>query len=55
MKISQINDKYNSEKVWIVKEYSNSEVYLNQKISGKMFYSKYQKSSKKDLKAIGIL
>jgi hypothetical protein len=55
MKITKIVDKYNENKIWIVKKYSHSEIYLNQEINGKLFYNKYQKSSKKNLKNIGIL
>ena len=43
MKIWEIQDKYNPQKVWHIKRYKDGHYYANQTICGKMFYTKYQR------------
>lgn len=43
--ISEYKDKYNENKVWVIKRTSCRHYYLNQKICGKMFYPSYKKST----------
>ena len=42
-KISEYQDKYNPNKVWIIKKTPCGHYYINQKICGKLFYSSYRK------------
>ncbi|MFW9875167.1 MAG: hypothetical protein ACFFG0_18840 [Candidatus Thorarchaeota archaeon] len=51
MKIIKINDRYNEDKVWIIKKYSNSTYFWNQEIDGKMFYSKFKRTTKKEIES----
>lgn len=52
MIIIEIKDKYNENKVWAIKHTPCRHYYINQKICGKMIYSKFQKVSKKFINAI---
>jgi len=52
--IARIEDKYNSDKIWVVKKSKCSHFYVNQEICGKMFYKKYSRTTKKYLRDIGI-
>ena len=47
VKFIEVKDKFNSSKIWLVKIYKNSEVYINQRIapSKKPFYKRYSKAS----------
>ena len=42
-KISEYQDKYNPNKIWIIKKTPCGHYYINQKICGKLFYSSYRK------------
>lgn len=42
-KISEYQDKYNPNKVWVVKKSPCRHYYINQKICGRLFYSKFQR------------
>lgn len=44
--IIEIKDKYNENKTWVIKHTADRHYYLNQKIRGKMFYSRFQRISK---------
>lgn len=44
--IIEIKDRYNENKIWVIKHTSCRHYYFNQKICGKMFYSKFQRVSK---------
>ncbi|MED3563968.1 hypothetical protein [Bacillus xiapuensis] len=50
MEIIEIQDKYNPLKVWVIKRSKCSHYYVNQKINGKLFYSKFSRTRKKNLK-----
>lgn len=39
-------DKYNSQKVWLIKRYADGHYGLNQEIAGRVFYAKYQRVTK---------
>lgn len=47
MKTYSIQDKYNTNKVWIVKVYDKGEVFYNQEIEGQKVNSKFQRTTKK--------
>ena len=51
MKIALIQDKYNENKVWIIKKYKNRNIYYNQKIGDKVVYN-FSRTSKKFLKSV---
>lgn len=53
--VIRVQDRYNPIKVWIVKRDSNGHYYMNQEIAGKLFYSKYVRTTKKYLISIGVL
>lgn len=44
--ITRHTDKYNPQKVWLIKKYSDGHYGLNQEIAGKVFYTKYQRVTK---------
>lgn len=46
MKVTEIKDKYNPEKIWIIKRSKCGHYYINQKICGKVFYSRFQRVTK---------
>jgi hypothetical protein len=50
----EIQDKYNSDKIWVVKVTSCNHYYYNQKINKKLFYRKFSKTTKKFLISIGL-
>lgn len=52
MTTTERQDKYNSQKVWIIKRSKCGHYYINQKINGKMFYSKFQRKTLKFIKSI---
>jgi hypothetical protein len=54
MEIFEIQDKYNSSKVWVIKKTKCRHYYMNQKICGKMFYKGFQKTTLKHINAIGL-
>ncbi len=47
MKLIRIRDKYNLDKVWIIKKSKCCHYYLQQEIKGKLFYSRFVRTSKK--------
>jgi hypothetical protein len=47
MKKYKITDKYNNDKVWLIKVYKCNHVYFNQTIKGLIFNPKYTKTTKK--------
>ena len=51
MKIALIQDKYNKNKIWIIKKYKNRNVYSNQKIGDRVVYN-FSRTSKKFLKLL---
>lgn len=51
MKIALIQDKYNNNKIWIIKKYKNRNVYYNQKIGDRVVYN-FSRTSKKFLKLL---
>lgn len=50
--ISRITDRYNTNKVWIIKRYKDGHYYLNQEISHKMFYTKYTRTTLKHINEV---
>ena len=44
--IIRLQDKWNSQKVWIIKRYADGHFYLNQEINGKLFYARWTKTSR---------
>lgn len=54
MKKIEIIDKYNYDKVWIIKKYKSGHYYINQQIKDKLFYKKFQQCTKKYLLSIGL-
>ncbi len=55
MSITKVVDRYNQNKIWLVKKYSSSNYYINQSISGRTFYKAFRRTTKKHLKDIGVL
>ena len=51
-KVIEIQDQFNKNKVWIVKKTNCRHYYVNQKIHGKMFYSKFTRTSLSHLKSV---
>ena len=51
LKIALIQDKYNENKIWIIKKYKNRNVYYNQKIGDRVIYN-FSRTSKKFLKSL---
>ncbi len=51
MKIALIQDKYNKNKVWIIKKYKNRNIFYNQKIGDSVIYN-FSRTSKKFLKSL---
>ena len=53
--VIEVKDKYNIDKVWIIREYFAKgciKYTINQKICGKMFYKTFKYSSKREIKFI---
>ena len=46
MQIWKVRDKYNPNKVWIIKRTNDRHYYANQLICGKLFYSRFQRITK---------
>ncbi len=51
MKIALIQDKYNKNKIWIIKKYKNRSIYYNQKVGDKVLYG-FNRTSKRFLKSV---
>lgn len=49
MKTVYINDRYNGNKVWIIKHYKDGHYYVNQAIKGMIMYKSFQRTTKKIL------
>ena len=47
MKTVYIKDKYNSNKIWIIKHYTDGHYYVNQSIKGITMYKAFQRTTKK--------
>ena len=47
MKTVYINDRYNPNKVWIIKHYTDGHYYINQSIKGMIIYKSFQRTTKK--------
>ncbi len=45
-------DRWNPNKVWFVKHYADGHYALNQEISGRKFYSAYQRAKKAQVQSI---
>lgn len=54
MIIVEVQDKHNPAKVWVIKKTTCNHYYVNQKIHGKLFYSKFSRMRKKSLLDIGL-
>lgn len=50
----EITDIFNPDKVWVVKRTADGHYYLNQKIKGVLFYSKFQRVTRNYLKSINV-
>jgi hypothetical protein len=55
MKIIEVQDVFNPAKIWVIKVTSCNHYYLNQKIWGRLFYSKFQRTTKKWLQELHLL
>lgn len=55
MQETRVRDKWNPDKVWIVKRYMCGVFYVNQEIKGQKFYQRDRRMTKKLLVSIGIL
>ena len=55
MQITRIADKWNPEKVWVIKKYFCGTFYVNQEIKGEKFYDRDRRMTKKMLVSIGVL
>lgn len=55
MKVTRIQDKYNPDKVWMIKRYLCSTFYVNQEIKGQKFYDRDRRMTKRMLVSIGVL
>lgn len=55
MTINRIQDKYNSNKTWLVKRSKCGHYYVNQEICGRKFYTAYSRSTRRFLTAVGII
>ena len=51
MKVTRIQDKYNPDKVWMIKRYLCGTFYVNQEIKGQKFYDR----DRRMLVSIGVL
>ena len=52
MIITKLIDPYNQHKIWILKKYARSELYVNQQIKGHKFYTRFQRTTKKFMKTV---
>lgn len=41
--VREYTDRYNNNKIWVIKKTSCGHYYINQKICGKLYYPKYQR------------
>lgn len=55
MKVARIQDKYNPDKVWVIKQYFCGTFYVNQEIKGQTFYGRDRRMTKRMLVSIGIM
>ena len=55
MKVTRIQDKYNPDKVWMIKRYLCGTFYVNQEIKGQKFYDRDRRMTKRMLVSIGAL
>lgn len=55
MKTLKIPDKWNGEKVWVVKIYKCGAVYVNQEVKGKILGRKFARMTKRQLREIGVI
>ena len=51
LKIALIQDKYNENKIWIIKKYKDRSIYYNQKVGDKVLYG-FNRTSKRFLKSV---
>lgn len=49
MKVTRIQDKYNPDKVWMIKRYLCGTFYVNQEIKGQKFYDRDRRMTKRML------
>lgn len=54
MRLEQIEDRYNKNKIWLVKRYDCGKYYINQKICDNIFNKSFTRVTKKYLYNIGI-
>ena len=55
MKVTRIQDKYNPDKVWMIKRYLCGTFYVNQEIKGQKLYDRDGRMTKRMLVSIGVL
>lgn len=55
MKVTRIQDKYNPDKVWMIKRYLCGTFYVNQEIKVQKFYDRDRRMTKRMLVSIGVL
>lgn len=51
MKTWELLDKYNPLKIWVIKRYKCGHYYVNQKICGRMYYDRFSKTTRRQLKS----
>lgn len=54
MQTQNIQDKYNTAKVWLIKKSPAGHYFMNQAINNKTFYPAYTRTTKKHLLNIGL-
>ena len=52
MEIIRVTDKFNPDKVWVIKRTKCRHFFLNQEICGRMFNSRFVRVSKKHIENI---
>ncbi|HCB94520.1 MAG TPA: hypothetical protein DEP65_01850 [Ruminococcus sp.] len=52
MEIIRIQDKYNANKVWLVKRYKCGHYAVNQEVCGKPFYKSFRRMTKSYIDSI---
>lgn len=52
IEITRIIDKWNNQKVWLVKHYADGHYTVNQEVNSRILYSRFRRMTKMQLEAI---
>lgn len=55
MEVIKIQDRFNPDKIWVLRRYTSGNYYVNQEIKGQRMYNKDRRMTAKFLKSIGVL